>query len=176
MCAKVVPNLHYREDIFHLSWRSGIRETWFNIWHWTRKLSWSAAFLIVHTAIRQYQKTSISIAMPMLYISLESNDADALSSFTTWLSAVNDWMSTNFLKLNEVQTEILLVGSKAEREEHSSWLGNFNPCIIPPTKPTNQTLVTGKIKLNSGWKRCVWMADLYLWSFCHQWKPEWSLY
>ena len=60
-----------------------------------------------------------------LYISVEPNNPPALNSLTVCLSAVNKWMSDNFLKLNEEKTEILLIGPKAKRDEIFQRLDNL---------------------------------------------------
>ncbi|XP_030638844.1 uncharacterized protein LOC115819473 [Chanos chanos] len=57
-----------------------------------------------------------------LYISVEPNDINALYSLTTCLSAITQWMSNDFLKLNENKTEILLVGPKPRRDALSTRL------------------------------------------------------
>ena len=62
-----------------------------------------------------------------LYISMEPNDPDALSSLITCLSAVEHWMSNNFLKLNEDKTEVLLIGPKTKRDAVFNSLGKNMP-------------------------------------------------
>ena len=60
-----------------------------------------------------------------LYISTEPNNTAAISNISNCLIAVNEWMNLNFLKLNEDKTEILLVGSKTNREMIKNHLGNL---------------------------------------------------
>ncbi len=66
-----------------------------------------------------------------LYISLKPEDDDALNSLFSGLSAMNKWMSENFLKLNEDKTEILLVGPQAKRDRLPSKLGKLKSQIKP---------------------------------------------
>ncbi|KAL0970199.1 hypothetical protein UPYG_G00238640 [Umbra pygmaea] len=69
-----------------------------------------------------------------LYISIEPDDIDAISSLSRCLIAINNWMRVNFLKLNEYKTEILLVGPKVKREKISMNLGNLTSLIKPEVR------------------------------------------
>ena len=50
------------------------------------------------------------------------------------LSRIVQWMSGNLLKLNEDNTEVLIIGTDAQREELSSRLGNRALQIKPEVK------------------------------------------
>uniref|UniRef100_A0A0E9QQU0 Reverse transcriptase domain-containing protein n=2 Tax=Anguilla anguilla TaxID=7936 RepID=A0A0E9QQU0_ANGAN len=43
-----------------------------------------------------------------LYSSVKPNNPSAIFTLTNCLTDINDWMNSNFLKLNESKTEILL--------------------------------------------------------------------
>ena len=66
-----------------------------------------------------------------LYISAEPNNSTAIDSISSCLTAINDWMSNNFLKLNEDKTEILLVGPTAKRQLLHNNMGKLTPWIKP---------------------------------------------
>lgn len=55
-----------------------------------------------------------------LYISVSPSASSALPAC---LTATNVWMGKNVLKLNEENTEILLIGPKAAREKQHSAIG-----------------------------------------------------
>lgn len=40
-----------------------------------------------------------------------------IDSLANCIQDINDWMSQNFLKLNQDKTEVLIIGSKAQREK-----------------------------------------------------------
>lgn len=65
-----------------------------------------------------------------LYISAEPNDITAINSITTCLVAINQWMSNNFLKLNEDKTDIL-VSPIAKRKLLLNNMGKLTPWIKP---------------------------------------------
>src|SRR4029434_2136474 len=64
-------------------------------------------------------------------MSAEPNDATAINSITNCLLAINKWMNDNFLKLNEVETEVLLIGPKSKREMLTKNLGGLSRWIKP---------------------------------------------
>lgn len=66
-----------------------------------------------------------------LYISAKPNDTAAITSITNCLLAIDKWISSNFLKLNEDKTEILLVGPKAKRNMLVNNLGIFTHRVKP---------------------------------------------
>ena len=57
-----------------------------------------------------------------LYISVSPGDFNPIDRLLTCIADLNTWMSVNFLKLNEEKTEIMVVGSKSEREKLSDYL------------------------------------------------------
>uniref|UniRef100_A0A672ZCU3 Reverse transcriptase domain-containing protein n=1 Tax=Sphaeramia orbicularis TaxID=375764 RepID=A0A672ZCU3_9TELE len=66
-----------------------------------------------------------------IYTSAEPNDVTAIHSITNCLTAMNQWMCRNFLKLNEEKTEILLVGPKAKTEMLTNRMGKLTSWIKP---------------------------------------------
>ena len=60
-----------------------------------------------------------------LYLSVAPDDPCALDPLLTCVSSIKCWMSENFLKLNEDKTEVLIIGSTAQRESIISRLGNL---------------------------------------------------
>ena len=60
-----------------------------------------------------------------LYFSVAPDDPCALDPLLSCLSNIKDWMSENFLKLNEDKTEVLIIGSNEQRELVRSRLGNL---------------------------------------------------
>ncbi|KAG5263216.1 hypothetical protein AALO_G00283870, partial [Alosa alosa] len=66
-----------------------------------------------------------------LYISVEPTNPDGLCSLTACLTSINQWMSKNFLKLNDDKTEVLLVGPKLKRDIILSNLGNLAHQVKP---------------------------------------------
>ena len=60
-----------------------------------------------------------------LYLSVATDDPCALDPLLTCVSSIKCWMSENFLKLNEDKTEVLIIGSTAQRESIINRLGNL---------------------------------------------------
>ena len=60
-----------------------------------------------------------------LYLSVEPDDPNALSPLSNSLSSIKQWMSANFLKLNEDKTELGIIGTSAQRELIASRLGGL---------------------------------------------------
>ena len=61
-----------------------------------------------------------------LYISVEPSQTTAIHALTKCMSAITDWMNSNFLKLNEDKTEVLLIGPKKKRAKLHSSLGDLS--------------------------------------------------
>ena len=60
-----------------------------------------------------------------LYIPVDSGDSAQIQRVESCLAAVKGWMSQNFLQLNTGKTELIIIGSKRDREEFedvSLWL------------------------------------------------------
>ena len=51
-----------------------------------------------------------------LYISFSPDDHNSVNSLVNCISDVNDWLSQNFLKLNQDKTEVLVFGEREARE------------------------------------------------------------
>ncbi len=51
-----------------------------------------------------------------LLISLSTDNFQSINSLVSWVEEINDWMTANFLQLNRGKTEILVVGTKAQRQ------------------------------------------------------------
>lgn len=66
-----------------------------------------------------------------LYISTEPHQIEAIETITSCLASVNKWMNSNFLKLNENKTEILVVGSRINREKILRNLGELGSRVKP---------------------------------------------
>ena len=63
-----------------------------------------------------------------LYIPVDSGDSAQIQMVESCLAAVKGWMAQNFLQLNTGKTELIVIGSKRDREEFedvSLWLDGF---------------------------------------------------
>uniref|UniRef100_A0A8C5AGF3 Reverse transcriptase domain-containing protein n=1 Tax=Gadus morhua TaxID=8049 RepID=A0A8C5AGF3_GADMO len=63
-----------------------------------------------------------------LYIPVDSGDSAQIQKVESCLAAVKGWMSQNFLQLNSGKTELMIIGSKRDREKFedvSLWLDGF---------------------------------------------------
>uniref|UniRef100_A0A8C5CK28 Reverse transcriptase domain-containing protein n=1 Tax=Gadus morhua TaxID=8049 RepID=A0A8C5CK28_GADMO len=63
-----------------------------------------------------------------LYIPVDSGDSGQIQRVESCLAAVKGWMSQNFLQLNTGKTELMIIGSKRDREKFedvSLWLDGF---------------------------------------------------
>ena len=58
-----------------------------------------------------------------LYISVNSNDLNKLSTLQDCLTAIKIWMSDNFLQLNPDKTEVLIIGSESITETVQQCIG-----------------------------------------------------
>ena len=57
-----------------------------------------------------------------LYISVPASNPNSVNNLVQCISDIKEWMSNNFLKLNDDKTEILLVGPKDLRDQIYSLL------------------------------------------------------
>lgn len=60
-----------------------------------------------------------------LYIAIEPNHSTTISAVSSCLSAITKWMNSNFLKLNEEKTEVLLIGPPDKRRALHHHLGEL---------------------------------------------------
>lgn len=63
-----------------------------------------------------------------LYVSLSPDDTSQLDSLFNCLLDLTAWMSQNFLQLNQDKTEVLIIGSKAQREKLTPTLNKIGLC------------------------------------------------
>ena len=57
-----------------------------------------------------------------LYMAISPNDQRSIDSLVNCISDLNQWLSQNFLKLNQDKTEVLVIGDKKAREKLSAHL------------------------------------------------------
>ena len=57
-----------------------------------------------------------------LYMAISPGDQRSIDSLVNCISDLNQWLSQNFLKLNQDKTEVLVIGEKKAREELSALL------------------------------------------------------
>ena len=57
-----------------------------------------------------------------LYMAISSGDQKSIDSLVNCISDLNQWLSQNFLKLNQDKTEVLVIGEKKAREKLSEHL------------------------------------------------------
>ena len=52
-----------------------------------------------------------------LYISVAPDNVSSVDKLTICLSSIVSWMNSNFLKLDEEKTEIIIIGNEAKRKK-----------------------------------------------------------
>ena len=84
-------------------------------------LLFSLYMLPLSTIIRKHNIKYHSYADDtQLYMALSPNDQRSIDSLVNCISDLNQWLSQNFLKLNQDKTEVLVIGDKKAREKLSA--------------------------------------------------------
>ncbi|KAF7660302.1 hypothetical protein LDENG_00284920 [Lucifuga dentata] len=54
---------------------------------------------------------------PQLYVAMSPDDSGPIDSLFNCILDINSWMSHNFLQLNQDESEVLIIGSRIQREK-----------------------------------------------------------
>ncbi len=69
-----------------------------------------------------------------LYLPVKATDPGKLSALLDCITAVKNWMSENFLQLNSIKTEVLVIGSQQMAKQILPSAGPLLDCIKPAAK------------------------------------------
>lgn len=91
---------------------------------------------------KQWYEYFHSYADTQLYVSVKPDDPNTLSNLTDCVSAMNEWMRNNSLKLNKDKTEILPGGPKKKRDRVLAKLGHLASQTRPQVRNLGVILVS----------------------------------